>query len=762
MDALRRHERQPTPLRMKALARTIRSHLQSPGRTARDEPEGFAASPSRHSPGHDHLAPRSGRSGRSSCIRVPLKPQRGHRKPAVHPSEAPASNPRLPAAPDLRMPVPRLPASAEPELVLQALQPAGAFPAPPAFSFATPGSANGLDGRPAALSLNLDDNPESLFHDVPLGPPHSSPRARPGHSGRRSARVGPALEHPEYAWPPQDGVDAAAAQARPGASAVASREPLLPRSLVVAGTAAHLARLAGVPQALRSFRQSSAALAAGELLGRMTRPAATAAGAACSVVENTRQWLDRPRISSRYLQQALARDLADGNEQKTAHREALIYGHSTSLVAEAAMPLLHASMKVGAPGTALAFGAGRSSGLAAGDAVGRWWRGLPRAPGLRAGPELPAATLSTGDVARGAAIGGLQWALGSITGAAGNLAGQLLVAPLVNLLPLQFQAVDPRAVVPDAIVAAMNQLEPGAGDRLRRRAADLQGDATCIASASTVRIGQWAFYLMTAARHAALGGQPLGAGGQVAAGVALSAGAGFLAGAAIGVRQMMATLAVPDLDKLEQMKRRASAGGPDVPPPGLQEVPTREVPLFYAHRIGQEEPAAPDACDLDAGLVAVPAAGEQVARLQAQHDAVASQWQRFAGAVRRPLAAMTQAWGRAFEASGLAEPAAPGSPDDAWTARRVRASVSNTTASLVRRSVEMGAATRIMSLMSTAGALFANCTEGLARRGVLMAFNVIGVHFAIKPWFDSLATTIPQGDRDMRERRLEHVKEQAA
>jgi hypothetical protein len=141
---------------------------------------------------------------------------------------------------------------------------------------------------------------------------------------------------------------------------------------------------------------------------------------------------------------------------------------------------------------------------------------------------------------------------------------------------------------------------------------------------------------------------------------------------------------------------------------------------------------------------------------------VASQWQRFAGAVRRPLAAMTQAWGRAFEASGLAEPAAPGSPDDAWTARRVRASVSNTTASLVRRSVEMGAATRIMSLMSTAGALFANCTEGLARRGVLMAFNVIGVHFAIKPWFDSLATTIPQGDRDMRERRLEHVKEQAA
>lgn len=91
---------------------------------------------------------------------------------------------------------------------------------------------------------------------------------------------------------------------------------------------------------------------------------------------------------------------------------------------------------------------------------------------------------------------------------------------------------------------------------------------------------------------------------------------------------------------------------------------------------------------------------------------------------------------------------------------RATATVSNVLASGVRRTKLMAESTAVTSLMSTGSAMLASATEGPARRAVLALGNAIGIHAAIRPWFNALANDIPAGDNAMRAERQQHVNAQ--
>ncbi len=513
-----------------------------------------------------------------------------------------------------------------------------------------------------------------------------------------------------------------------------------------------------LPQAGKILANTSLTRELEATANTLLRPLQVAAQTGSTLLQAGTSWLNRPRQSSEDLQRALLGggvDLSQPGFQELAHAHAVDYGEHAATVLDTALPTVHSILNLGGAGTSMAFGVSRNSGLAAGDALGRVERGAPQATGVRAGPERPAATLQSGTAFKAMGAGAQQWLLGSVTGAVGNLAGQYLAAPLVNLIPRQFAPVDLRAVLPDETVALMNQLQPGAGDTLRKQVQEAQRDVSTINSASNVRLGQIAFDAITAARFAAQGGLPLGVAGQVGIGLAVSSSAGMVIGAVMASRQSVATHAVPDLPTLRERVEEHLANPGSDGAAALAQVPRNAVPLFFPKQIALAAgPQAPR--DLETGH------GEPLANADAaQRDRLASMRDTAQWAVQqavRPLAAVGQAWSQSLGSSPLIEPAAPGT-DGAITAGRVLQTASNVAASVVNRAGEMAKATLTTSLMSTGSAMLASTTDGPAREFILAMGNAVGIHAAIKPWFDSLVTEIPQGDAAIRAHRERVVNE---
>ena len=71
-------------------------------------------------------------------------------------------------------------------------------------------------------------------------------------------------------------------------------------------------------------------------------------------------------------------------------------------------------------------------------------------------------------------------------------------------------------------------------------------------------------------------------------------------------------------------------------------------------------------------------------------------------------------------------------------------------------------ATMTTSLLSTGSAMLASTTEGPAREFILAIGNAVGIHAAIKPWFNSLAIEIPQGDTRIHTHREQVVNDPAS
>ena len=92
---------------------------------------------------------------------------------------------------------------------------------------------------------------------------------------------------------------------------------------------------------------------------------------------------------------------------------------------------------------------------------------------------------------------------------------------------------------------------------------------------------------------------------------------------------------------------------------------------------------------------------------------------------------------------------------------RIGHTADNVVASGVRRAGGMAAATVATSAMSTVSTMLAGAVDGPAKRAVLALGNAVGIHTAIKPWFDSLAGGIPAGDNAMKAKRQESVNTQA-
>lgn len=520
-----------------------------------------------------------------------------------------------------------------------------------------------------------------------------------------------------------------------------------PRRDAIAATVRHLARQAHLPQAAQAVADASITRAIGSTADTLVgSPVRGARQVASTVAEAAGNWWTKPRLSSADLQHALTDEgvnLKDGKAQGAAHTHAVKYGESAATLLDTALPVLHQVMKMGVAGTAMTFGLGRSMGMAAADAMGRVMSDFPQAPGLWAGPELPAATLSQDKAIKLASTGLLQWGLGSFTGAVGNMAGQYLVAPLVNLVPRQFQEIDHRAVLPDETVKLMNHLQDGSGDDLRKQVQEAQRDLARIGSASNVLLGELAFDTLTAARFAAQGGLPLGAAGQVSLGTAVSASAGMVIGAVMAMRQSVASQQIPDIAALRLAVAAHKAQPGSDAAARLAAVPRHPVPLFFPRQIAPATHPQPPG-DIETG--------------EPMRNADAAERGRLAGmlatarqAVQAVASPVGQAWSQSLGSSRLIEPAAPGT---GITAARAWNTTVNVMASAWNRTTELAKATATTELMSTLGDMAAGSTEGLARRGILAACNAIGIHAAVKPWFDALAI-IPDGDKAIEDHRTE-------
>ncbi|MDR7149742.1 hypothetical protein J2W49_001697 [Hydrogenophaga palleronii] len=526
------------------------------------------------------------------------------------------------------------------------------------------------------------------------------------------------------------------------------------RVAAIVDGAAGMARRVGLPQAAAAVADSSVAQALGGLASAVAKPAASlAVDIVATGIKGVKQ-AAQPSASSQPLQAALGANLAQADAQMSAHEQAVAYGKHSAQMLDRVLPFVLSVARIAVAGTSMAFGLGRNSGAAAGDAAARAARGAEQSGGVISGSAAPASTLSSEAVGHSLASGVKQWALGAATGAAGNLAGQFVVTPVLNLMPRQFNPIDARAVVPDETVALMNQLKPGSGNELRDQVKANQGEITNISSASNVKLGQISFDAITAGRFAMQGATPLGVAGQVSVGLAVSATAGAAIGATMAVRQSVATMDIPKIDDLRQAVAAGLADGPAM----LAQVPTNAVPLFFAKHMGAAAPAQAGPLDIEMGGAAVASGAEQRSRMAEIRDTLKAVGNGLTSVVSVPAAAVKQA----FVAGPLAEPlpTTPGA-ESASTANRVRHTVDNVVASGVRRAGEMAAATVGTSAAATVTNMLASAVEGPAQRAVLALGNAVGIHAAIKPWFDALAKDIPAGDNAMKAKRQESVDAQA-
>ena len=536
--------------------------------------------------------------------------------------------------------------------------------------------------------------------------------------------------------------------------------------------ASQLAGRVGLPQVAEAAVNTSVTHTTGSKIKDAVMPTLSTVGAVIKTgVKAVKQFSHKP-VSSQPLQNALRAELDPaklapedrgqaGDNQIKAHQEAIKYGQGSAQWMDRLQPLATSIMRVGVAGTSMAFGVGRNAGLAAGDAVARAEQGRPQsgavfdnsapAPGAAPSgpPSLKSMVVSTVT----------QLFMGSTAGATGNLLGQTVVAPVINLMPRQFAPIDDKAVVPDQVVKDMNTLLPGSGDQLRASVKAQQAEITNISSDSNVTLGQVAFDAVTAARAAALGTTPLGVAGQVGFGLGVSATAGGVIGAVMGVRQSVATVKVPDAAQLSALVASGRADGAQA----LQDLMKKgnEVPLFFAKHMNATAPA-PSTSTPSTSAAAGDIESGGPATTQAPPLSTAAKAGQVVSAVASVVTTPLNAIGAAFKAGPLMDPqpTVEGAPPRS-TLSVAGHTLSNIGASVLNRAGEMVKATTALGVISTVTAAVARPLAQADQRVAMAIGGAIGIHTAIKPWFDSSAKDIPAGDAKIKTNRLEVVNAQA-
>jgi hypothetical protein len=535
--------------------------------------------------------------------------------------------------------------------------------------------------------------------------------------------------------------------------------------------ASQLAGRISLPQVAEAAVNTSLTHTTGSKIKDAVMPTLSTVGAVIKTGVKAVKQFSQSAVSSQPLQNALRAELDPaklapedrgqaGDNQIKAHQEAIKYGQGSAQWMDRLQPLATSIMRVGLAGTSMAFGVGRNSGLAAGDAAARAEQGRPQsgavfdnsapAPGAAPSgpPSLKSMVVSTVT----------QLFMGSAAGATGNLLGQTVVAPVINLMPRQFAPIDDKAVVPDQVVKDMNTLLPGSGDQLRASVKVQQAEITNISSDSNVTLGQVAFDAVTAARAAALGTTPLGVAGQVGFGLGVSATAGGVIGAVMGVRQSVATVKVPDAAQLSELVASGRADGAQA----LQDLMKKgnEVPLFFAKHMNATAPAPTSTPSTSAAAGDIESGGPVTT--QAPPLSTAAKAGQVVSAVASVVTTPLNAIGAAFKAGPLMDPqpTVEGAPPRS-TLSVAGHTLSNIGASVLNRAGEMVKATTALGVISTVTAAVARPLAEADQRVAMAIGGAIGIHTAIKPWFDSSAKDIPAGDAKIKTNRLEVVNAQA-
>jgi hypothetical protein len=496
-----------------------------------------------------------------------------------------------------------------------------------------------------------------------------------------------------------------APQGAPPAS-VGSGSPALPAARPPARRAATSALAAAGRAAINSSAAAALGAAARGVGNTVLPPAARAVG--WHVLSSLQRASPAAADLRRNLQSSLdaLKSLPPGADptaaQEQAHQALLAYAQSKASYADALLPVLHKAAAVGVAGAGMAFGVGRSSGVALADTALRMHRGDDAAGGFHAA-AVPPGRPGTDAVVNAVT----QAALGSALGGVGNFLGQTLVLPLVNCINKQTAAVDLAAVVPDAMVARMNEVHPGAGDALRRQASSEQARNVNVTSDRIVAVGQFFFDAANAARATMQGSNSLGLAGNLVAGTAVSTGAGAATGATIAINSALAKVSVPDMAALSQL---AAGSGADA----LKNLPHHDVPLFYTKRVtGPLE---------------------------------------FKNPVKDPVATIQAA---VVLPSGNAQPAPVAKSS-------VLASGVNALTSMAMRGAAMLKATAGTTVVGAmAPAFVASMPNEATATAARAAAAAVGIHTAIKPWFDELAVGIPARDRALVQGRQEAVNDDA-
>ncbi len=534
--------------------------------------------------------------------------------------------------------------------------------------------------------------------------------------------------------------------------------------------ASQLAGRISLPQVAEAAVNTSLTHTTGSKIKDAVMPTLSTVGAVIKTGVKAVKQFSQSAVSSQPLQNALRAELDPaklapedreqaGANQLKAHQEAIKYGQGSAQWMDRLQPLATSILRVGLAGTSMAFGVGRNAGLAAGDAVARAEQGRPQsgavfdnsaaAPGAAPSgpPSLKSMVVSTVT----------QLFMGSTAGATGNLLGQTVVAPVINLMPRQFAPIDDKAVVPDQVVKDMNTLLPGSGDQLRASVKAQQAEITNISSDSNVTLGQIAFDAVTAARAAALGPTPLGVAGQVGFGLGVSATAGGVIGAVMGVRQSVTTVKVPDAAQLSELVASGRTDGAQA----LQDLMKKgnEVPLFFAKHMNATVPSTSTPSTSTAGGD-IESGGP--ATTQAPPLSTAAKAGQVVSAVASVVTTPLNAIGAAFKAGPLMDPqpTVEGAPPRS-TLSVAGHTLSNIGASVLNRAGEMVKATTALGLISTVTAAVARPLAQADQRVAMAIGGAIGIHTAIKPWFDSSAKDIPAGDAKIKTNRLEVVNAQA-
>lgn len=415
------------------------------------------------------------------------------------------------------------------------------------------------------------------------------------------------------------------------------------------------------------------------------------------------------------LQATLTTLKTDGSaaSQAAAHAALVEYGTHAGQLRDFFLPLLHKTALIGVSGTSMAFGAGRNTGVAAGDTAVRESNGAPFHD--IDGVHAPAVTDDVANLKSAAA----QWVLGSVAGGVGNITGEHFVKPLVNLVNRQHLPVSPNALVPDEMVQLMNQLEAGSGDRLRAEVSHQQSDKGAINSDTNKLLGKLCFDSATIGKAHMQGTGALGFAGTVGVGLAVSASAGGLIGAGMALNAALSTIKVPDLAQLRAAVQANAAAAPGTAPQTLANVTNNDLPLFYPHR--------------------PPPKAVGTAMREALHDSP----------LRDPQPNV--------DLGPL-----PASTTQRSTAAVVTSTAVNTLSSVANRSFEMLKATPGLFLSTFATPIVARAMPTPELQATVRDVGAgLGIHSAIEPWFDSLAKDIPQTDKAMQARRQEAVNEDA-